>query len=303
MHTEFEHTGAAPPIDQLDGVDRFIWRTPFPGAADFRNSQLNSLLVLSIGSPLTLRVPPTLTQLTLTGELTAVAVDGLTAPEALVQLQGDVSGGLPHGITGVARLEVSDTAELDLTPLDGMPALRELTVRNVLGRLSGCSALAATGALERIGIFRCYDIDTAGFPVHADLPRLTWISISDVSAADATILRTRIDGFWNGHVHLARSRRWLESHQNNPFSTWGDDSPALGPRARCEWRRASARLTVASTTDEKEAAIQGLADALDRMAADDPFDTLRREQAGDAIRDLATAQLPVEHPLANWEPT
>ena len=80
------------------------------------------------------------------------------------------------------------------------------------------------------------------------------------------ILRTRIDGFYNGHVRHPRSRAWLQANDDNPFRTWADDAAELAQHASTHWRRAKARLRQATTTAGRESAIQNLADNLDRLA-------------------------------------
>lgn len=302
MNTEVEHHGTGPAGAELVGGDRLVWRSPTTDHADLRSSTVTSLIVDGIAGPLTLRLPPTVGEVSLGGDLDAVRIDGLVATASLVQLWGDVSSGIPTGIATVHRLEISDTSALDLEPLATMSELRELTVRNVPGPITNCSAIASASKLERIAFMRCYDIDTAGFPESADLPHLTWISFDDIDADDATILRARIDGFWNGHVRRPRSRKWLATNTENPFRTWGDEAPALGQHVTTVWRRTRARLRHSATPAAREAAIQHLADTLDAISDDHLLDTLRREQAGDVIRELAHENLPPSHPLATWEP-
>ncbi|MFT4211629.1 MAG: hypothetical protein QM626_07115 [Microbacterium sp.] len=301
MPTEIEHSRDAPDGARLRGAERLIWRSPAVDHLDLRDARLRSVTVDGIRGPLTLRLPPTVEHLSLTGQLESTRLDVSPDAALLVQLWGDVGEGMPAGLTPATSLEISDSSRVDLSPLRTMSALRELTVRNVPGPVTGCAAIAAASALERIAFMRCYDIDAAAFPPYTALPRLTWISFDDVSSADAKLLRLRIDGFWNGHVRHPRSPRWLRANDDNPFRTWEDDDPALGHAATALWRRARARLRHPAATADDELVVRQLADALDRLSEERPFDTLRREQASGAVQDLARESLGPDDPLMRWE--
>lgn len=119
-------------------------------------------------------------------------------------------------------------------------------MRNVPGPITGCSVIASASALERISSMRCYNIDGAEFPEHQALANLTLISFDGGRAADARVLRNRIDGFWNGHVRRPRSRGWLAANTDNPFRTWDEHSAELYERATTLWNRTQFRLTHAT---------------------------------------------------------
>lgn len=302
MNISLEHHGAAPAAAQLVDIDRLIWHDPTSGTIDLEDTAVRSLIIEGIHAPLTLRVPAGLEQVSLAGDLASVRLEGTPANAPLVQLWGDLSDGLPAGCDWARHLEISDTPSLDLLPLTGMAGLRELTVRNVPGPITGCSAIASASALERISFMRCYNIDVAEFPEHLALSHLTWISFDDVSAADARVLRARIDGFWNGHVRRPRSRGWLVANSDNPFRTWDGDNAELHYQATTLWNRTRSRLTHATSLATRRTIIHDFIAALDALSREYRLDTLRREQAGEAARSLAQAHLGEEDSFACWTP-
>ncbi|MDA3804454.1 hypothetical protein ACMT9U_03375 [Clavibacter sp. Sh2036] len=302
MYTTSEHHGEAPDPAQIVDVDELVWHDPASTTLDIARTSVARLTISGIHAPLTLRMPTDLKQISLAGELGSVLVDGAPRSVDLVQLWGDVSAGLPEWCLDAEHLEISDTASLDLMPLTRAVRLRELTVRNVPGRISGCSAVAAPPKLGRINFMCCYDIETTTLPAHHQIPNLTWMSFDGVSAADARVLRSRVEGFWNGHVRHARSPRWLAEHIDDPFRTWSDEDPELGCRATASWNRTRSRLAVATSPQVKEAVLRDLIRALDGLSREYLFDTLRREQAGEAVRTLVEANLGETHPLSEWTP-
>lgn len=300
MWKSFECHGASPVADQLVDVDRLILHDPTIGVLDLGDASVRSVVVDGIHAPLTVRVSPSLEGISLAGDLASVRIEGVTTHAPLVQLWGASGQGLLEGCDWAGRLEISDAPSLDLLPLSRMGSLRELTVRNVYGPITGCSAIAAAAKLERVSFMRCYDIDVAGFPNHQALPNLTWISFDDIGAADAKVLRTRIDGFWNGHVRHARSRGWLAANTDNPFRTWDKDGAELHDGATTLWKHAQSRLTHATSIETRTAIIQDFAVALEQLCREHPLDTLRREQAAEAVSALARTHLGDGHHLARW---
>ncbi|MFT4085348.1 MAG: hypothetical protein QM638_22435 [Nocardioides sp.] len=302
MLSRLQTEGSAPTREQLAGVELLEWRTPSASDLDLRGSEVRHVRVTDIVSPLTIVLPAAAEAVTLSGRLSRVSVQGEVGAGASVSLWGDVSEGLPEWIRPAGELEISGPAQLDLSPIREMAHLRSLTVRGVTGRVTGCASLAGTGRLERIAFYGCYDIDTAGFPHHSELPNLEWIMASDVGASDAKVLRERFDGFWNGHVVHPRSRAWVERHLGDPFRTWVDWSPRLGRKASALWREAAAQLKAVDSVADHERILGSFATALDGIAERQPLDTLQREQAGEAVRGLAAQYLPAEHPLRGWMP-
>ncbi|WP_414172546.1 hypothetical protein [Clavibacter tessellarius] len=76
----------------------------------------------------------------------------------------------------------------------------------------------------------------------------------------------------------------------------------LGCRATASWNRTRSRLAVATSPQVKEAVLRDLIRALDGLSREYLFDTLRREQAGEAVRTLVEANLGETHPLSEWTP-
>lgn len=299
--THLEVNGPAPPRGRLAGVDVLRWHAPTTAGLDLRGSGVRILEIAGVSAPLTIFLPDALERLSLSGDPAGVRVEGAVPAGSAVSLWGGAGGTVPAWAAAAGELEIFDCARLDLAPVARMRHLRVLTVNGV-GEVSGCASIAGATALERVAFYRCYRIDAAGFPHHSGLPMLEWLMADGVSAADAKILRERFDGFWNAHVIRPRSRAWLKRLREDPARAWTAWPGRVARTASALWCEAVSRLEAAPSAADREEAIDALAAALGRLAADLPADTLQREQMGETVRYLAAQHLAPVHPLTGWTP-
>lgn len=117
------------------------------------------------------------------------------------------------------------------------------------------------------------------------------MSFHGLLASDAKVLRERLKGFWNAHVDRPRSAKWIAENINNPFCDWGDDDQALGRRANALWRKALADARRQDSVAASLCIVTEFTDGLRVLAEEFPLDTLRREQATEAIERLAHLEL------------
>ncbi|MFD5193543.1 hypothetical protein ACFWMU_36510 [Streptomyces sp. NPDC058357] len=110
---------------------------------------MRSIAPHDVPGPLALRVHPRTRSVFVAGDPRDAEIIGLEGEEVMAQPRGDVGAGLPRGLDAVVVLQASGTPTLDLAELRGPTRLRDLTVRDVPGRIAGTSVLGALTGPER----------------------------------------------------------------------------------------------------------------------------------------------------------
>lgn len=166
------------------------------------------------------------------------------------------------------------------------PALRSLMVGRGGPGLAGFRALSQARALERLFLVDRWDLDPAEIGA---LPKsLESVELSGVRKSRLTALKAAFAGVAHLEIRGVRADVILDRDADCPFVTWSDDAPALGKGALAAWRKAKTAIGVAKRSPKKtEAALEVLVVALNRLHAKFGLDTLRREEAGDAVVGLA----------------
>ena len=216
---------------------------------------------------------------------------------------GGTSGGLPKGVDALHRLHVQ-SRRIDLAPLVALRKLADLSCR---GALAGIDHIDVLQGLKNLRSFTGYDIygfSAEDFPGLVDCPHLSAVAIHGLRASDAKILRKRLADVDRLELTKARSDRWLADNIDNPFRDWDADSPAFGKAAMKLWKSASQearKVDGAPSREQASSIVLALVDGLNRLDGRHgaTIDTLRREQACDAIlnlvrRHLASALTPEE---------
>jgi hypothetical protein len=272
------------------------WRSPQKDVIDLRETQLLNVSLLAVDRPLTVLLPATTYALVLDGryDLVKLNVPDLSEPFRLT-LSGGTSGGLPKSVDALHRLHVH-SRRIDLAPLVALRRLADLTCR---GALAGIDHFDVLRGLKNLRSFTGYDIygfTAEDFPGRADCPHLSAVVIHGLRASDAKILRRRLADVDRLELTKARSDRWLAENIDNPFRDWDADGPAFGKAAMKLWKGAlqeACKLHDAPSREQASAVVLTLVDGLNRLDGRHgaTIDTMRREQACDAIRDLVRRHL------------
>ena len=281
---------------QLPFLRYLSWRSPQADVIDLRETQLLGVNLLAVDRPLTVLLPATTFALTLDGryDLMTLNVPDLSERFSLT-LSGGTSGGLPNGVDALHRLNVQ-SRRIDLAPLVALRKLADLTCR---GALAGIDHIDVLRGLKNLRSFTGYDIygfSAEDFPGLADCPHLSAVAIHGLRASDAKILRRRLADVDRLELTKARSDRWLADNIDNPFRDWDADSPAFGKAAMKLWKSAlqeARKLDGTPSRDQANAIVLALVDGLNRLDGrhGGMIDTLRREEACDAILDLVRRHL------------
>ena len=298
--TELAHEGTdrglLETVRHLPFLRYLSWRSPQEDLIDLRDTQLLGVNLLEMDRPLTVLLPATTFALVLDGryDLITLNVPDLSERFSLT-LSGGTSGGLPKGVDALHRLHVH-SRQIDLAPLVALHELADLTCR---GALAGIEHIDVLRGLKNLRNFTGYDIygfNAGGFPGLADCPHLSAIAIHGLRASDAKILRRRLAGVDRLKLTKARSDRWLTDNIDNPFRDWDADGPAFGKAAMKLWKsglQEVRKLDGAPSREQASSIVLALVDGLNRLDGRHgaTIDTLRREQACDAILDLVRRHL------------
>ncbi|HJZ34328.1 MAG TPA: hypothetical protein VKF35_24650 [Hyphomicrobiaceae bacterium] len=296
--TDLEYEGADRGLlevaRQLPFLRRLSWRLPQADVIDLRDTQLLELSLLAVDGPLTVLLPATTFALVLDGrhDLMTLNVPDLSERFSLT-LSGGTSRGLPKGADALYRLRVQ-SRQIDLAPLVALRKLADLTCRGAT--IDHIDVLRELKNLRSFAGYDIYGFSAEDFPVLADCPHLSAVTIHGLRAGDAKILRRRLADVDRLELTKARSDRWLADNIDNPFRDWDGDGPAFGKAAMKLWKRAlqeARALDGAPSREQASAIVLALVDGLNRLDGryGATIDTLRREQACDAILDLVRRHL------------
>jgi hypothetical protein len=147
--------------------------------------------------------------------------------------------------------------------------------------------------LRRLTGYDIYGFAADDFPSLADCLLLTEVEIHDLRASDSKTLRRRLAAVDRPEFTKARSDKWLSENTDNRFRDWHTDGPAFGKAAMKLWKSALQQCAGAPSRGQASAVVLALVDGLNKL--DDHhrgmIDTLRREEACDAIHDLMRQHL------------
>jgi len=298
--TDLTHEGADRGLletaRRLPFLRHLTWRLPQADMIDLRETQLLEVDLLAVDRPLTVLLPPTAFALTLDGRYNLVTLDVPDLSEAFwLTLSDGTSSGLPKGVDALHRLHLH-SRRIDLAPLVALSELADLTCR---GALAGIDHIDVLRGLKNLRSFTGYDIygfSAEDFPGPTDCPHLSAVAIHGLRASDAKILRRRLADVDRLELTKSRSDKWLTDNIDNPFRDWDADSPAFGKAAMKLWKSAlqEARKVEGPPSRERASSIVlALVDGLNHLDRrhGGVIDTLRREQACDAILELVRRHL------------
>jgi hypothetical protein len=178
-----------------------------------------------------------------------------------------------------------------LSPLRELADLT-LTFDAAPGDLTDLPLLARHDRLHTLHLDDAFGLDPGALP---DLPALRRLVLAGTRRTTAAALGERFPK--RGPVALevsgAKSRAWLAAHLDNPFRDWVEESKVFGKAACAAYTRAWRAIdaVVPGSPDgpvAAERALRGL--VADLNAVHDthgPIDTLYREEAWEAFRELA----------------
>lgn len=267
-------------------LSSIAWTSPQTDVIDLRGTFIDRLALLDIDRPLTVRLPVTARSLDVKDNAHLLTVEAPVFGEHFgLHLRNDLAQGAPKGLEELLCLTISNKT-IDLEKITAFPRLASLTLRDAKSGVRNIGALRGLSNLREFTAYDMYDFDASEFPTRADCPLLNSVEINGLRASDKQILARRLkDG-----PHLAfsktRSEKWLTENIDNPFRDWDADGAAFGKAAMKAWNAALKRVRAIEGTASRAQArevVLALTEALNKIDERCSIDTLRREQACDAI--------------------
>lgn len=283
-----------PHMSALAHVSTLVWTSPPGGVLDFRDTFIDSLVLREIRGPLTVRLPITARSLRLEGAAHLVTVEAPDLGERFsLFLDCDPSQGWPKGVEEALCLTIRHET-VDLAGITAFPRLAELRLSTPKRGVRNIGALRQLPNLREFTAYDMYDFDASEFPTMADCPLLQYVEINGLRASDKQILAARLK---NG-PHLAfsktRSEKWLADNIDNPFRDWDADGVSFAKAAMKAWKDALKQArAIEGAADRAQAAeiVLALTKALNKLDNSQSIDTLRREEACEAIQILVRDHL------------
>jgi hypothetical protein len=274
-------------------VQSLAWTNPQTDLIDLRGTFFNGLTLLEIDRPLRLILPITVRSLDLKDSANLVTVEAPDLSEHFrLWLREDLARGAPKGLGDLQCL--INFAKTDLAAIAVFPRLASLTLHGVTGGVRNIGALRQLSNLREFTAYDMYGFDASEFPTLADCPLLQSVEINGLRAADKQTLATRLK---NG-PHLAfskvRTEKWLADNIDNPFRDWDADGQSFAKAAMKAWKNAlqqARAIEGAPSAAQATEIILSITGALNKLDSRHPIDTLRREEACEAIQVLARAHL------------
>jgi len=298
---ELRYGGRDPRVQEYlaarHGITRLAWSGHGQSLLDLSASHLGEFSFDCGELPLEVRLPAagTLRHLALAPPVDSTALR-IHAPEqgAGIYLR-EGSQNLPEGAYALAGLErlhalsLFNVKQVRLERLLPYQELEELTIIGPPGEIVDIERLAAFPKLRRVVLRECYDLNAASLPPASAFPALESVEIDGIRQTDAAMLTQRLAGLRQLSIRGKRTDAWLRANLQNYFREWSDDyGPTVGKAAMAAYRKVTLALDGAQGDPEKiRAALQLFVAAFNRLSARDPFDTIQREQVGDAFYELA----------------
>lgn len=198
-------------------------------------------------------------------------------------------GSVPRGLEGLASLTLNGLAEADLEGLGALVGLKTLTLRGAPGFVRDARALVDLRDLRELSIYDVYDLDVDRFPAFEALDEATLVG---VRKADAATLKKKLAHVPRLDVRKAKDDAFIAANVDNPLRDFADDDARLGAATQKLWKTTRERATKLgpdAPATEAEALLHDFVEALNRLHEKHVLDTVRREQAGEAVDVLAKA--------------
>jgi hypothetical protein len=272
-------------------LERLIWNMPTESVLDLRQTHLTDLSVIGIDRSLEIWLPQSCACLTLGGRYDRVTIHARDIGEGFKLCLRGPFAGLPHGLEAVEEVVFFDGGRIDIAALGAWPKLKDLSIYGSANSVDNIAALNQLKSLRRFAGAEIYAIAAQEFPVDCALHE---VSIDGLRAADAKLLRQRLKHLPRAVFSKARSEKWLAENLDNPFRDWDADGLAFGKAAIKLWKQAihaTHTLDGASTPAQAKTIVLALVAGMNKLSKRYEIDTLRREQACHAIRDLVSTHL------------
>jgi hypothetical protein len=266
------------------GIYTVYWDAPEIDMLDLRGYPTKKLMMLDIDRPITLRLPPSTTELRLGGATASVTVEEVDFADSFrLALVGPTFGGLPRGVEGLRVLELSLFDTLDLAPLRALALLTRIKISKA--RIANIDTLARLPHLREIEGLDLYNFDAEAFPAPPSNPELRAVTINGLRAEDAKVLRRRLKDVPVVIFERVRSAAWLAANVDNPFAEWGDFDAKAGKAAAKLWKKALGEARKVGPNPSSEQAKAILTSFLRGLNTLD-LDTTMVEDACEAAHDL-----------------
>lgn len=258
---------------------------------DVRGARLSRLAVGCTGAG-PIRIGEALRSLVLTAHAPRLVVEAPGASDLHVTLRTE-KGPWPE-VVGLRRVRslIASGPTVDLEKVaDAFPELTSLSVLGERGSLSGLSALARLPLRDLHVHERTFDPAAI---VHG--AALAHVEISGYRRSHRAQLEQAFARVAHLELRGPRADAVLDRDADCPFVTWSDDGAALGAAAIRAWRAAKKSLA-----RDPRAAIEALVKALNRLDATHGLDTVRREEALEAVAMLGRSSLGEREAIAIFE--
>ena len=269
---------------------RLTWKTPKEDTVDLRGTRLTALILRGVNHPMHIRLPDSCAQLQLEGRYDLVTVDAEDVREGFeLQLKGPFSG-LPNGLDEVLEVTFFDAACIDAAALTAWRELRSLRIVGSASRIRNTGALQALKHLKCFNGSEIYGLDAHEFPATG----LYDVRIDGLRATDAKVLRQRLRDLPRAQFSKTRSDKWIAENFDNPFRSWESDGAAFGKAAMKLWKdgvKAAAAFGGKATASDARDLVKSLVLRLNKLDERHGIDTLRREQACEALDVLVRDHL------------
>jgi hypothetical protein len=293
---ELEYNGTDPRVvayvAKRKGLKTFRWLSHERRRIDLSRTAITEASV-HVNGELALRVPRTLTRLSLLSarQLSKLSVETDDEGARLSLYVWGPRGRVP-AVTGLAALRtlvIGATASLDLRPLVGYRALRDLDIYGDDSgiEVTGIATLARWPTLESVSLRNMYHTSFLALPPPAKLPSLARLTIDGIRAHDAAAVKRLYAGFRGLSMRGVRTDAWLRANADNPFREWKEEhGAALGRRATKAYRAAHAAIDARRPNAKQALAIlRAFIDAFNAVEAD--IDTIMREEIDGAYGTVA----------------
>lgn len=287
----FEHAAV-----HLPHLRTLQWVRPDSDVLDFSHLPLTSIRLRNIDRPLTVCVPPSAWSLALHGSAVGqVTVDAPDLGECfMLETTGTDGVALPLGVQDLSCLTLGKQRQVDFAPLAALPRLISLKVWHSRSKALNIGALRSLKVLRSFAATDLYGFDPEQFPTRQDCPLLGSVSIDGLRVDDARVLKIRLKGLPSLDLRKARSAKWLEENYTNPFKDWDDVSDAFAKKAMALWKdalKAARELTPTATASQAQVIVSTLVQGLNKLDKKGDIDTVRREEACEAICRLVREHL------------
>lgn len=269
------------------------WSNPGVSKIDLSKSTIEDLRI-EVTDDVVVRVPPTLTALTLRGKYERATIEGLQGrfPPLRLTLSGR-SIAVPRGVADVEHVTFSDLVDTDTAALSSFPALAALVLRGAPGTISDARGLATLDTLRELELHEMYGIGPRLDPARLAKawPALDAVRIHGVETTDAPLLKTVFAQVPLVQITGVRTKAWMEATLGNPFREWEEADEDFGRAACAAWKKAKVEVTKLGAKAKKkdaEATLKSFVAVLNRLdAKHGELDTIRREEAAEAFLALA----------------